>query len=57
MKPKDFMKRVMSMLVLLWTMTIGTMAASTSSGPHDVRVGETKRIDLPASVTQNASLF
>ena len=51
------MKRVMSMLVLLWTMTIGTMAASTSSGPHDVLVGETKRIDLPASVTQNASLF
>ena len=45
------------MLVLLWTMTIGAMAASTSSGPHDVLVGETKRIDLPASVTQNASLY
>ena len=56
MKPKNFMKRVMPVLVLLWTMIIGAMAASTSSGPHDVLVGETKRIDLPASVTQNASL-
>ena len=54
MKPKNFMKRVVPILVLLWTMTIGAMAASTSSGPHDVLVGEIKRIDLPASVTQNA---
>ena len=42
------------MLVLLWTIISGAMAASTSSGPHDVMVGEIKRIDLPASVTQNA---
>lgn len=42
------------MLVLLWTMVQGAMATSTSSGPHDVMVGEIKRIDLPASVTQNA---
>ena len=54
MRTMNLMKKAMLMLVLLWTMISGAMATSTSSGPHDVMVGETKRIDLPASVTQNA---
>lgn len=54
MRTMNLMKKGMLMLVLLWTIISGAMAASTSSGPHDVMVGEIKRIDLPASVTQNA---
>jgi len=54
MRTMNLMKKGMLMLVLLWAIISGAMAASTSSGPHDVMVGEIKRIDLPASVTQNA---